>query len=62
LPPAGRSIADNTLLTPFNNWTVTCDPDPLKDGYKDFMIALRNHVRDFKRPVAYVHGDSHVFL
>jgi hypothetical protein len=32
------------------------------DGYKDFMVLLRNLVIDFKRPVTYVHGDSHVFL
>lgn len=32
------------------------------DGFFDFMVLLRNLVRDFKRPVTYVHGDSHVFL
>lgn len=32
-----------------------------QDGYHDFLVALRNAVIDFKRPVAYVHGDSHYF-
>jgi hypothetical protein len=66
-PPVGLKDKDNTLTTPFLNWTVTCTAAPSNgvvkgDGYKDFMVALRNHVRDFKRPVTYVHGDSHTFL
>jgi hypothetical protein len=32
------------------------------DGFYDFMVLLRNLVTDFKRPVTYVHGDSHVFM
>ena len=31
------------------------------DGYKDFLVALRNEVIAFRKPVAYVHGDSHYF-
>jgi hypothetical protein len=31
------------------------------DGYKEFLVALRNEVIAFRRPVAYVHGDSHYF-
>jgi len=31
------------------------------DGYKAFLTALRNEVIAFRRPVAYVHGDSHYF-
>ncbi len=32
---------------------------PLPDGFKDFLVAVRNEVIAFRRPVAYVHGDSH---
>lgn len=35
------------------------DGDP--DGYQAFLLALRAEVIAFKRPVAYVHGDSHYF-
>ena len=31
------------------------------DGYKEFLVALRNEVMSFRKPVAYVHGDSHYF-
>ncbi len=27
----------------------------------DFLVALRDKVIDFKKPVTYVHGDSHYF-
>jgi hypothetical protein len=32
-----------------------------KDGYKTYLLALRQEVIDFGKPVAYVHGDSHYF-
>jgi hypothetical protein len=32
-----------------------------KDGYKSFLTTLRQLTVDFKRPVVYVHGDSHYF-
>ena len=32
---------------------------PELDGFKDFLIALRTRVIAFRKPVAYVHGDSH---
>jgi hypothetical protein len=35
--------------------------DALPDGYKDYLVALRDEVTAFRRPVAYVHGDSHYF-
>ena len=47
--------------------TSTRDPktlaetDGLPDGYQDFLVALRNEVIAFQKPVAYVHGDSHYF-
>ncbi len=36
---------------------VESDGDP--DGYHDFIVALRDQVVGFGKPVAYVHGDSH---
>ncbi|WIA43917.1 hypothetical protein OEZ86_010322 [Tetradesmus obliquus] len=35
------------------------DSDP--DGYFEYLTALREQVIAFKKPVAYVHGDSHYF-
>lgn len=31
------------------------------DGYKEYLQALRAEVTAFRKPVAYVHGDSHYF-
>ncbi len=31
------------------------------DGYKDYLLALRDEVIAFGKPVAYVHGDLHYF-
>jgi hypothetical protein len=36
-------------------------PANLPDGFESFLVAFRNAVIDFKKPVAYVHGDSHYF-
>jgi len=49
--------------------TVTRNPNNLiqdatitdPDGYHDYLVALRDEVTAFQRPVAYVHGDSHYF-
>ena len=35
--------------------------DSTTDGYHDFLTALRDEVIKFRKPVAYVHGDSHYF-
>lgn len=34
---------------------------PTPDGFHDFLLALRQEVIAFGKPVAYVHGDSHYF-
>jgi hypothetical protein len=31
------------------------------DGFQEFLVALRAQVIAFRKPVAYVHGDSHYF-
>jgi hypothetical protein len=33
--------------------------DPTLDGYQEYLLALRSEVVAFRKPVAYVHGDSH---
>lgn len=35
--------------------------DGQPDGYQEYLTALRNEVIAFRKPVAYVHGDSHYF-
>lgn len=35
--------------------------DGAPDGFKEFLSALRDEVVAFRKPVAYVHGDSHYF-
>jgi hypothetical protein len=47
--------------SPLRNPVTLAETDSLPDGYLDFLLALRNNVIDFKKPVAYVHGDSHYF-
>ncbi len=35
--------------------------DGQPDGFHDFLSSLREQVIAFRRPVVYVHGDSHYF-
>jgi hypothetical protein len=37
------------------------DAQASTDGFHDFLSALRDEVIAFRKPVAYVHGDSHYF-
>jgi len=37
------------------------ETDGMPDGYKVFLSALRDEVIAFRKPVAYVHGDTHYF-
>src|SRR5258706_4562293 len=37
------------------------ETDAAPDGYHDFLVALRQQVTSFAKPVVYVHGDSHYF-
>jgi len=37
------------------------ETDGAPDGFQDFLLALRDEVIAFEKPVAYVHGDSHYF-
>jgi hypothetical protein len=46
---------------PLRNPRTLVETDGLPDGFHDFLVALRDQVVAFRKPVAYVHGDSHYF-
>ena len=46
---------------PLRDPKTLVETDGLPDGFHDFLVALRNEVIAFRKPVAYVHGDSHYF-
>ncbi len=54
---------DQSDLTraPLRDPRTLAEANPLLDGYQEYLIALRNEVIAFRKPVAYVHGDSHYF-
>jgi len=43
------------------NPTTLIQADLLADGFRVYLTALRDEVVAFRKPVAYVHGDSHYF-
>jgi hypothetical protein len=55
----GFDLSDPTRAPLRNPRTLVETTQP--DGFHDFLSALRDEVIAFKRPVAYVHGDSHYF-
>ncbi|HEY2114750.1 MAG TPA: hypothetical protein VGJ51_06650 [Candidatus Angelobacter sp.] len=46
---------------PLRDPKTLAETDGLPDGFHDFLVALRDQVIAFRKPVAYVHGDSHYF-
>jgi hypothetical protein len=46
---------------PLRDPQTLAETDGQPDGFKDFLTALRDQAVAFRRPVAYVHGDSHYF-
>jgi hypothetical protein len=56
----GFDLSDGTRA-PLRDPKTLAQTDGQPDGYQAFLTALRAQVIDFKRPVAYVHGDSHYF-
>jgi hypothetical protein len=46
---------------PLRDPKTLVETDGLPDGFHDFLVALRDQVVAFEKPVAYVHGDSHYF-
>ena len=37
------------------------EKDDQPDGFHDFLVAVRDAVIDFRKPVVHMHGDSHYF-
>jgi hypothetical protein len=54
----GWDKADPTRA-PVRDPQTLVQTDGAPDGYHDYLLALRELVTAFRRPVAYVHGDSH---
>ncbi|HJV62840.1 MAG TPA: hypothetical protein VJ743_17965 [Albitalea sp.] len=47
------------MRAPLRDPKTLAETDGAPDGFQDFLLALRDEVVAFRRPVAYVHGDSH---
>ena len=56
----GWDLSDPTRA-PVRNPNTLAEAVAATDGYKDYLTALRTEVIAFRKPVAYVHGDSHYF-
>ncbi|WP_390624747.1 hypothetical protein [Anthocerotibacter panamensis] len=54
----GWDLSDGTRA-PLRDPRTLAETDGLPDGFQEFLIALRTEVVAFRKPVAYVHGDSH---
>jgi hypothetical protein len=44
---------------PLRDPKTLAETDGQPDGFQDYLVALRDQVVAFQRPVVYVHGDSH---
>jgi hypothetical protein len=56
----GWDLTDATRA-PLRDPRTLAETDGQPDGYQEFLLALREEVIAFRKPVAYVHGDSHYF-
>ena len=56
----GWDLSDGTRA-PLRDPKTLAETDGQPDGFQDFLVALRDQVIAFGKPVAYVHGDSHYF-
>ena len=56
----GWDLSDPTRA-PLRDPKTLAQTDGQPDGFKDFLSALRSEVIAFRKPVAYVHGDSHYY-
>ena len=46
---------------PLRDPKTLAETDGAPDGFQEFLVALRDEVIAFEKPVAYVHGDSHYY-
>jgi hypothetical protein len=56
----GWDLSDPTRA-PLRNPQTLAQTDGQPDGFVQFLTALRTEVTAFRKPVAYVHGDSHYY-
>jgi len=56
----GWDLTDPTRA-PLRDPKTLAETDGQPDGFQEFLGALRDEAIAFRRPVAYVHGDSHYF-
>jgi len=56
----GWDLSDGTRA-PLRDPRTLAETDGQPDGFQDYLAALRDEVIAFRKPVAYVHGDSHYF-
>jgi hypothetical protein len=56
----GWDLSDGTRA-PLRDPKTLAETDGQPDGFQEFLGALRDEVIAFRKPVAYVHGDSHYF-
>jgi hypothetical protein len=56
----GWDLSDGTRA-PLRDPKTLAETDGQPDGFQSFLLALRDQVIAFRKPVAYVHGDSHYF-
>jgi hypothetical protein len=56
----GWDLSDSTR-SPLRDPKTLAETDGQPDGFASFLSALRDEVIAFRKPVAYVHGDSHYF-
>ncbi|HEX4997667.1 MAG TPA: hypothetical protein VFY29_05555 [Terriglobia bacterium] len=56
----GFDLSD-AARAPLRDPKTLVETDGQPDGFKDYLVALRELTIAFKKPVAYVHGDSHYF-
>ena len=56
----GWDLADPTRA-PLRDPKTLFQTDGQPDGFQEYLSALRDEVIAFRKPVAYVHGDSHYF-
>ena len=54
----GWDLSDPTRA-PLRDPVTLVETDGQPDGFRDYLLALRAEVIAFRKPVAYVHGDSH---
>lgn len=57
----GWDLSDAARGAPLRDPKTLAETDGLPDGFHQFLVALRDEVVAFGKPVAYVHGDSHYF-